>query len=657
MSLNPSVEPQTTITGYEQHGEGRSTYVTYTIKVIYQSPSIIQPIQWTVNRRYSEFVDLYKYISSVYSNVDKLPDKTWYKPKDWFHTLDSTFIEYRLKELNNWLQHIKQYEFVIRSLQYKNFILFTQNVHNDIYNTEFVPKQLSSQITVHTQRNNINLQHGINQTIYIESSYITLCACEQPSILSRLNASAHNITIHKTTWDYIKSFRSRNQQHQQPQVQHTTVPNNNQQQNNNSNVPLGSFNVLHMNTNNAKWDVIHTITYDAAATAIAYNEQNDMVYIGLDNGKIYAYRINDNYTTFNQANVIQPHTARITGLVYNNEHNTLISISRDKKIVTTDLHGYTIQNTTITNFSLECIESDLLHSRIFIGNVAGSIAIYDVSNSNGVPDLVHTLHGHTNTLRCLYYNTTYRYLFSGSYDYTVGIWNIVSSDNDSAISNKLSVTRSRIVGWLKNTPSIKIKSIVYSSSDRQVITGLADGRYAVYNTDNGQLINIVNAHDNQIKCLHWIDNNRVLLTGSLDGTMKYWKWQDRSAEDDIQHNNIHINSANGNQNNSNTNSNPLSNSNIQHNRTHTPTNNYQSSATSYYNKQLSSSADANTNNNSNSNIISSSQKLNSSQHIDNSNTVAQDFVPIGNVPTPTSSHQLNDTQQTTNPTLPDSLFD
>lgn len=61
---------------------------------------------------------------------------------------------------------------------------------------------------------------------------------------------------------------------------------------------------------------------------------------------------------------------------------------------------------------------------------------------------------------CLYFDAPESYLFTGSFDCNVCIWQVGAPGREAKVS--------RAVGWLKNGPKHKVRSIVFCPRSRQV---------------------------------------------------------------------------------------------------------------------------------------------------------------------------------------------
>jgi len=82
------------------------------------------------------------------------------------------------------------------------------------------------------------------------------------------------------------------------------------------------------------------------------------------------------------------------------------------------------------------------------------------------------------------------------------------------------------VAWLTNGPNLKIKAIVPLAFARQIITGYQEGRLGVWDSLTYKLLYVIHAHRNDVTSFHSLEDQRLLISASLDGRLKFWKFPD-----------------------------------------------------------------------------------------------------------------------------------
>ena len=250
------------------------------------------------------------------------------------------------------------------------------------------------------------------------------------------------------------------------------------------------------------------------------------IYVGLDTGVVWCYSSSPDYGDYTPLTSIPAHTSRITKLTHAAKQNLLLSISRDKHLVVIDHTTRTLRSSTpvghpgiaVAAGGLASLVYDDEDERVFIGSHAHHIYIYHLppAHLHSSPVLLHTLQGHTGCVRALYLNAVDHYLFSASYDFRVGVWSIHDGSTASEVG------RSRLNGMMGQGPAKHITAIVYARALREVITGAEGGWLMVWNTYTGRLAYAWKGHAHTVSQLLWVEGQRMLISVSLDGKVKFW---------------------------------------------------------------------------------------------------------------------------------------
>lgn len=121
---------------------------------------------------------------------------------------------------------------------------------------------------------------------------------------------------------------------------------------------------------------------------------------------------------------------------------------------------------------------------------------------------VHTLRGHTSTVRCLKMSTA-RIAISGSRDTTLRVWDLVSGTCTSVLmGHQASVRCLEIHGDL-------------------VVSGSYDTTAKIWSISSGQCLRTLQGHFSQIYAIAF-DGQRI-ATGSLDTSVRIWNPYDGRA--------------------------------------------------------------------------------------------------------------------------------
>ncbi|KAI4197445.1 MAG: hypothetical protein LQ348_002164 [Seirophora lacunosa] len=136
---------------------------------------------------------------------------------------------------------------------------------------------------------------------------------------------------------------------------------------------------------------------------------------------------------------------------------------------------------------------------------------------------VHTLRGHTSTVRCLKMSTA-RIAISGSRDTTLRVWDLVSGTCTSVLmGHQASVRCLEIHGDLVVSGSYDTTAKIWRQlqmRESTLVTGGSDGSVRVWSLNSYNPIHRLAAHDNSVTSLQF-DDLRIVSGGS-DGRVKIW---------------------------------------------------------------------------------------------------------------------------------------
>ncbi|KAJ3022699.1 hypothetical protein HKX48_005469 [Thoreauomyces humboldtii] len=112
------------------------------------------------------------------------------------------------------------------------------------------------------------------------------------------------------------------------------------------------------------------------------------------------------------------------------------------------------------------------------------------------------LKGHTDSVMCLHYDESKSLLVTGSYDYTIRVWN-----TDTLECIKVLTGHSRCVRGIQ-------------MDDTKIVSGSMDRSLRIWNLKTFQCIRVLEGHAEGVVCLHF--NDKILASGSVDGTIRVW---------------------------------------------------------------------------------------------------------------------------------------
>ncbi|KAI8815984.1 quinon protein alcohol dehydrogenase-like superfamily [Fimicolochytrium jonesii] len=112
------------------------------------------------------------------------------------------------------------------------------------------------------------------------------------------------------------------------------------------------------------------------------------------------------------------------------------------------------------------------------------------------------LTGHTDSVMCMYYDEARSLLVTGSYDYSIRVWNV-----DTMECIKILSGHTRCVRGIQ-------------MDDTKIVSGSMDRTIRIWNMQTFECVRVLEGHAAGVVCLNF--NGKLLATGSTDGTIRVW---------------------------------------------------------------------------------------------------------------------------------------
>jgi len=192
-----------------------------------------------------------------------------------------------------------------------------------------------------------------------------------------------------------------------------------------------------------------------------------------------------------------------------------------------------------------------------VGTGDGCISVYNYNTMEEVVDPIeaHDSHG----IMCLAVNPTHSYVLSASDDHTIKIWDWTKEWQCIGTFEGHNHTVTQVMFDPRNSESfasasldqtIKIWNIRSETCnitwdghpegllclhyhpryfEQFLISGSSDGDAKVWDLDTDTCVDTLQGHGDGLKALCWHPELRVLVTGSLDGTVRIWNWKSTSS--------------------------------------------------------------------------------------------------------------------------------
>jgi len=160
------------------------------------------------------------------------------------------------------------------------------------------------------------------------------------------------------------------------------------------------------------------------ATALHFNAESRRVFVGLETGVVAEFHLSDDCNRLDHVKDYHAHTAnRVTGVHYSAPKKWLLSCAKDKYFqfhctgTGRRLGGY------LCNAACTTIDYDEDDKYVFIGDYSGKITVCKLVDGEGV-QFINVLKGHNGSIQSLHWDGSKGWLYSGSYDASVFVWDI-----------------------------------------------------------------------------------------------------------------------------------------------------------------------------------------------------------------------------------------
>ncbi|KAI9285194.1 WD40-repeat-containing domain protein [Umbelopsis sp. AD052] len=250
-------------------------------------------------------------------------------------------------------------------------------------------------------------------------------------------------------------------------------------------------------------------------TCLQYDD--DKIISGSDDRCINVYDTN----TGKLRKTMSDHEGGVWALQY--VGNTLVSGSTDRTVRVWDIergtstHVFPGHTSTVRCLQIvmpEMIDGRLQPSRplIVTGSRDSTLRVWRLpdpvhdepylTHSPNNPWFMHTLAGHTQSVRAI--AARGNLLVSGSYDYTMRLWNIETG---------------RLIHLMEGHTQ-RVYSVVLDIDNRRCMSGSMDSTVRIWSLDDGSCLNVLEGHSILVGLLHLTPNH--LVSAAADSTLRIW---------------------------------------------------------------------------------------------------------------------------------------
>lgn len=260
--------------------------VTYYVIQFYNS---YNKNTWVVEKRYSDFDNLYNKINKLFPKFPTIPGKSFLG------------LSLGLEDLNKRKSHLEQF---LKDCLSRKDITHCEEFRNFIELDKNSPEMSINKPIKICEYNELPL--GIRDFIYLKYDGICFVACSDMNVASRIDAAITNINF---PWE--KKSDS-----------HITVG------------AVFAFRIKEdPSTDVLTFEKLWAKSYPTQTGVISWDSDSNTLAVGLDDGRIYFYKTSpeSNYMHYEEICCLNPHKDRVMGIAVEAKSGYIYSVSTDKK--------------------------------------------------------------------------------------------------------------------------------------------------------------------------------------------------------------------------------------------------------------------------------------------------------------------------------------
>lgn len=393
--------------------------------------------KWQLEKRYSEFSDLYEKLAKLLPNVPKMPGKTIFKIK----ALND--LNKRKNDLEAFLKESLARKDILNSEAFREFIEIEKNS----------PELFSNAPTKLSEYNELPL--GVRDFVYLKYESIMIVACSDMNIASRLDAYITNVTL---PWEKKTDA-------------HISVG------------AVFAFKIQ-IDSNGAYFfEKLWAKSYPKQTGNINWDSDSNTLLVGLDDGKIHFYKANaeSNFLQFEELCELHPHKDRVMGACFESKTGYIYSCSTDKRFVVSEInYQESVNEVVVGSHGFTNLVYDKKNERIFLTNEVGVITIY--TTTTFPPTLLNSIQTSSKaTIRGIHIDYKKFYIFTSTLDGKISVLDLGLPGKERFIKEITTIGG-----------NIKIRTIRYNSNNNELITGDDKGKITIWSLKRGQPICIYN---------------------------------------------------------------------------------------------------------------------------------------------------------------------
>ena len=306
-------------------------------KVVIYYQNIVQMGKqiWEVEKRFSQYDDLQCMISKKYANLPKLPGKSFFK-------LNAQALETRKKDIQDYVRNLARRSDLRTDPFFRDF--FELDLHNSS-TICYSPVKI-------TELSELPL--GIRDFHYLNDKGLLFFALSDMKITSRIDSYLTNVSL---PWEKKDDTYAT--------------------------VGALIFYRVGLREKDGEWVFtrLWAKNFPVQTNVLHWSPEKEMMFLGMDDGRIYAYTIINKGISLSQDVEIKAHSKRVMGMAYSPEHHHIMSISEDGKFKCSDVTTEEpVHEESLGKGGLNSMVHDKLNKRLFIGDGTGTVHIIGYSN-------------------------------------------------------------------------------------------------------------------------------------------------------------------------------------------------------------------------------------------------------------------------------------
>ena len=443
--------------------------------------SHVTQIKWNIEKRYSEFNKIHDKLSKLFPRLPSIPGQTFTK------VTSEQALNKRKELLQLFLRDCVQRRDILQNPDFQAFLDLEKNA----------PEIVGNNVTQIYDYKKCPL--GVRSFIVVPHREIMLVCCSNMNIISRTNVALTNLAFGSKKGDECK-------------------------------IPMGAAFIYQCKPDKKEIYIIHKIwakPFPTQTGVIYWDDKNEIYCIGLDDGRIFAYKgvPNTHYLQMSKVCELCFHTDRVMGLALEPNSMKLYSCSTDRTFYVTDLTKNEVENILI-NTSLSGytnMEIDIPNKRLFLTNETGELSVYSLKTSP--PALVRNLQTSSlSSIRAFHIDYQNNYIFTGNVGGKICIMNLAPPNKERLISeiSNFGVGEQKI-RVCRNDP------VTY-----ELMTGDENGRVTIWNLKTGKPIYLWEAHPKSAITQMWYQPDlHILWTGGKDLRIKMWQLPEKWVSEEV----------------------------------------------------------------------------------------------------------------------------